>query len=120
MSQYNQIWLEKDDIDKQIRFGHTINITQYLPQQAKAKPGETIYHSKYNAYGGCPKMLLMLLSKGVAPAKLLFFINDGVQVHIILSSFSFAPNVWAHEHMAHLEVVYFYNSVFLQSEILIR
>lgn len=86
VSQYNQVWFEKDDIDKQRRFRHAINITQYLTQQAKAKPGETIHHSEYSTQGGCSERLLIV----AAPAKLLFFVNDGMQVDIILSSFSFA------------------------------
>lgn len=37
MNQYNQIWFEKDDTDKQIKFRHTINMTKCLTQKAKAK-----------------------------------------------------------------------------------
>lgn len=65
VSQYNQAWFEKDDIDKQIRFRHTINITQ-----AKAKPGGIMYHSEYSAFGGCSKRLVIVVS----PAKILLLL----------------------------------------------
>ena len=86
MSRYNQVWSEEGDTDKQIGFRHTVNITQCLTQQAKAKPDEPIYHPKYDAYGECSKRLLI----AVAPAELVFPINDGPQVNVILSSFSSA------------------------------